>query len=161
PTADAPPITLRAILTHTSGLPRLGNFDYADASRAPSEAEIVGSLRGLPLARAPGVGTEYSNLGVALAGIAVGRAAAMPCRDYVTQYLLRPLGMTATVWDREAVPEARLATAYSLDEKTGALKREEHWRLGASEGAGGIYSTVHDLARWAAMHLQAMPPRDE
>jgi CubicO group peptidase (beta-lactamase class C family) len=160
PTADSAPITLRALLTHTSGLPRLGNFEYTDPKRAPTEQEITASLRGLPMQRAAGVESEYSNLGVALAGIAVGRAAGMPYRDYVSGYLLRPLGMTSTVWDREAVPEARLATAYSLDEK-GAPKRVEHWRLGASEGAGGIYSSVHDMARWVAMHLQAMPPRDD
>ncbi len=160
PTGDSPPITMRDLLTHTSGLPRLGGFDYADAKKAPTEQDIVSSLHGFALEYTPGVGSEYSNLGGALAGLIVGRAAKMRYRDYVSAYLLHPLGMTSTTWDPESVSPNRLASGYAR-ENDGAPKLQEHWRLGASEGAGGLYSTLHDLARWAAMYLQAFPPRDD
>jgi CubicO group peptidase (beta-lactamase class C family) len=162
PTSDSPEITLRHLLTHTSGLPRTGAFRYDDPARTPTEAEITASLRGFALEGVPGGGSAYSNLGVGLAGIAVGRAAGMRYRDYVTTYLLRPLGMTSTAWDREAVPAERLATAYAEPGPgEGAPVRREHWRLGGLEGAGGLYSTVHDMARWIAMHLQAYPARSD
>src|SRR5262249_50891307 len=133
---------------------------YVDPGHAPSASEITASLRGLELSHVPGVAEQYSNLGVGLAGIAVGRAADARYRDYVSQNLLQPLGMASTTWDREAVPVDRLATAYART-PTGTLERKEHWRLGESEGAGGIYSTVRDMAHWAAFHLQAFPPRND
>jgi CubicO group peptidase (beta-lactamase class C family) len=51
PTRDAAPITLRQVLTHTSGLPRDGQFRR---NREPSEQEIVASLQGLELENPPG-----------------------------------------------------------------------------------------------------------
>jgi CubicO group peptidase (beta-lactamase class C family) len=64
PTADSPRITLRHLLTHTSGLPRVGRFDYASARQTPvSESEILAAIRGLRLEYAPGIKNQYSNLG--------------------------------------------------------------------------------------------------
>jgi CubicO group peptidase (beta-lactamase class C family) len=161
PTADSTPITVGELLSHSSGLPRLGAFDYTNAKHGPTEEEIRATLKSFPLQYVPAHGEEYSNLGFALAGLVVGHAAQMPYRDYVTSYLLRPLGMASTVWDEESVPRDRLATAYAPGEKDAMPVRKEHWRLGASEGAGGLYSSVRDMARWATFHLQAEPPRDD
>src|SRR5262249_19179320 len=52
----------------------------------------------------------------------------------------------------------RLATAYKRG-PSGALAPTTHWRLGASEGAGGIYSSLRDMSRYAAFQLSAYPPR--
>jgi CubicO group peptidase (beta-lactamase class C family) len=67
--------------------------------------------------------------------------------------------MTATVWDEAAVPKERLAVGYKR-KADGTLEAVRHWRLGAFEAAGGIYSSVRDLARYAAFQLDATPPRD-
>ncbi len=159
PTRDAAPITLRQLLTHTSGLPRLGNFSYTRRDREPSEQEILASLQGFPLENPPGGVHVYSNLGFALLGIAVGRAAHVPLRTYVAQRILAPLGMTSSAFDGAPPPAGRLAVGYDR-KKDGTNKRIPGWRFGAAEGAGGIVSTVRDMARFVAFELDAYPPRN-
>jgi CubicO group peptidase (beta-lactamase class C family) len=158
PTRDAPPITLRQVLTHTSGLPRNGKADGARTDRPLTEAELLSSLAGFPLESPPGMRHLYSNLGFALLGVVVARAGRAPLRGIVDRRVLAPLGMTSTVWDAAAVPAGRLATAYAKG-PTGAPTPTPHWLPGAAEGAGGLYSSVRDMARYLAFQLAAYPPR--
>lgn len=155
PTRDSPPITLRHIATHTSGLPRVGLFDV---DTGPSEQTIVGSLRGFALEFAPGTDWRYSNLGFSLLGIVVGRAGGAPLPDVVRERILRPLGMSSTYWSADDVPPGRLATTYAGPPDR--LTRAQPARRGAAGGAGAIFSTVRDMARYAALQLSAYPPRD-
>jgi CubicO group peptidase (beta-lactamase class C family) len=158
-TADAPPLTLRQLLTHSSGLPRLGAFDYTRPDRDVEEREILDSLRNLSLEHAPGARYAYSNLGYALLGLVVARASGERYRDHVTTKLLAPLGMRASGWDAGALSALELATGYKKRE--GKLVVATPWRLGASEAAGGLYMSLRDLARWIAVQLDAHPPRDD
>ncbi len=159
PTRDAAPITLRQVLTHTSGLPRLGHFSYTRAADAePSEKDVLDSLAGFALEAAPGSVQTYSNLGYGLLGIAVGRAARAPLRAFMAKRLLEPLGMTSTAFEAALPPAGKLATGYDRH-GAGPLAPIPAWRLGASEGAGGLVSTVRDLARYVAFQLDAYPPR--
>jgi CubicO group peptidase (beta-lactamase class C family) len=153
---DTRPLTVGELLTHSSGLPRLGDFDYTRTDRGPTKEEILRSLEGFELARTPGVKPVYSNLGFSLLGLLAESVAGRPYRELVQDRLLDPLGMTSTVWDEQAVAPGRLAVAYEPDGKTIV----EHWKLGASEPGGGLYSTVHDLARFAAFQLDAWPARN-
>jgi len=159
PYGDAAPVSVRRLITHTSGLPRLGDFDYTDPNRRPDTLSILRTLDGFPLRRAAGTPSQYSNLGASLAGLVIARVAQERYRDYVTRALLRPLGMRATQWDAGSVPRDKLATAYGPDKKY--IPPRYHWRLGASEAAGGLYSSVADLARYAAFYLSAWPPRND
>lgn len=158
PSADSPPITAWHLVTHSSGLPRIGAFDYTRGDHDVTEAELLGSLDGLYLESAPNVRPNYSNLGFALAGIVVQRASGVRYRDFVTTRILEPIGMTSTVWDPRAVPPGRLATGYEL--RNGKRVATPHWRLGAAEAMGGLYSTLGDLAKYAGFELSAWPPRD-
>ncbi|MBN2496957.1 MAG: beta-lactamase family protein [Deltaproteobacteria bacterium] len=158
PTADSPRISLRHLVTHSSGLPRVGRLEYTDPDRAVTEQQLLDSLAELELVFVPGTRTEYSNLAMALAGLVVGRASGMPYRDYVSERILRPLGMDASVWDREATAPERLATGYR--KQGDALVPAGHWRLGAAEAMGGLYSTLADMSRYAAFQLSAWPPSD-
>jgi CubicO group peptidase (beta-lactamase class C family) len=155
PTRDERPITLRQLTQHTSGLPRMGPFEPATG---PDEATVVGSLAKITLERAPGVESVYSNLGFSLLGIVVGHAAKKPLHDVVAARIFVPLGMTSTGWDAATVPTGRLAPAFTKGPDAGAVPPD---RLGAADGAGGIYSSVRDMARYAAFLLAAYPPRDD
>ena len=73
PTLDARPITLRQLLTHTSGLPR----EY-DRTKTATEAEIFAQLQGLVLENPPGQTFVYSNLGFVLLGATVAHASRTP-----------------------------------------------------------------------------------
>jgi CubicO group peptidase (beta-lactamase class C family) len=156
PTRDAHPLTLRQMLNHSSGLPRMGDFARADVT----EQGVVDALAGMPLDRAPGVASVYSNLGFSLLGIVVGRAARSSYHDVVAQRIWKPLGMTSTFWESEDVPPERLSPAYERGPK-GLAPVKQRERLGAADAAGGIYSTVEDMARYVAFQLDAYPPRDD
>ena len=159
PTRDSPLITIRHLVTHSSGLPRLGSFDYTRPDRDLPASEVWDTLRKLKLAYAPGTQQVYSNLAMGLAGHIVARASGLSWREFVRRHILVPLGMTATAFDRSEVPAERLATGYVHD-GAGWKPVAHHWRLGAVESAGGIYSSVADMARFLRYELSAWPPHD-
>lgn len=153
PTRDERPITLRQLAQHTSGLPRMGPFE---PENGPDEATVVSSLAKVTLDRAPGLESVYSNLGFSLLGIVVSHAAKQPLHDFVAARIFAPLGMTSTAWDAEKV--SHLAPAFTKGPLAGSVPPA---RLGAADGAGGIYSSVRDMGRYAAFLLAAYPPRDD
>jgi CubicO group peptidase (beta-lactamase class C family) len=159
PFADAPRITLRHLLTHTSGLPRLGDFDYTRPDVDVTDAEMMTALEKTRLASAPGIAYAYSNWGMSLTGLVVaGASPDKTLRGAVARYVTTPLGMTSTTFDPKTldVPPSQVATGYA---KSNDPKPEPLWRLGASEGAGGLWSSLDDMAKYVAFQLAAWPAR--
>jgi CubicO group peptidase (beta-lactamase class C family) len=159
PSADAPLITPRHILLHRSGLPRLGNFDYTDPAHPPTERDVLGALEGVVLGSAPGLVAEYSNFGYALLGVLVARVAQQPYEAYVTQRVLEPLGMSHSAWAADGVGAAVLARPHA-PRADGTLGVVPEWPPGAGSSAGGIYSSVEDMARFVSFQLAAWPASD-
>ena len=159
PTRDAVPFTIRHVLTHTSGLPPAGAFSVTRTDRDLTEVDMLADLGAITLAAPPGTIYAYSNFATSLLGLVIGRATHVRYRDWVSREILAPLGMRASVWDPEAVPAGRLATPYAAG--PGGPVAKPRWRLGMAEAAGGLYSTLNDMARYAAFQLAAYPPRDD
>jgi CubicO group peptidase (beta-lactamase class C family) len=158
PTSDSPRITFRHLLTHTSGLPRVGQLDYYSDPNTPVTMEALAhSLKGAQLAFSPGTDTMYSNLAVGVAGVAVGRLAGKPLRAYLAEKVFIPLGMDRTTFDLKEATGLGMATGY--ESTADGLLPRPHWNLGVVEGMGGIYSTLDDMARFAAWQTSAWPPR--
>lgn len=103
--------------------------------------------KGMRYSHAPGTVYEYSNLGYTLAGLAVGRAVGRPIEDFVTDEVLVPLGLTSTFFDKAAPEGVARATGYSLDPQ-GSWTAYPSNVSDAFAAAGGIMSTISDLARW-------------
>lgn len=155
PTEDSPLVTVRHLMMHTSGLPRMGNFpEYPSVPQ--TRAEFLASLDGLPLERAPGVERVYSNLGFQILGQLVGEVAGEDHRTFIRREILEPMGMHGSRWTPQEVGEHQLALPYELDD-TGRPRRREHWTPGAADAAGGLYASVEDLARFAIFNLSAWP----
>lgn len=157
---DAPPITLRNLVTHSSGLPQFGAFDFCNPKHEVTEDEVARALRGAWLAFPTNTFTDYSTEGMGLAGNIVGRVSGMGYRPYVSRALLAPLGMTESAWNEEDVPKEHFAKGY-VRKEDGSLDNPPNFRVGATSGAGAMYSSVRDLAKWVAFHLSAWPPRDD
>lgn len=157
-TRDAPPITLRHLLTHGAGFPE--DNPWGDRQLADSDQDLV-DLAKAPawFSNAPGVDYEYSNLGFALLGRAVARVSGVSCQRYITRDILIPLGMHDTFWDPGRVPADRLAHGYRWED--GAWREEALLGDGSYAPMGGMLSTVNDFARYMALHLSAWPPRDD
>jgi CubicO group peptidase (beta-lactamase class C family) len=73
PFPDSARITLRHLLTHSSGLSRLGDFEYAKPDAQVTDAVLLGALAVAELDSVPGARYEYSNFGMSLVGYFAGR----------------------------------------------------------------------------------------
>ncbi|MEZ0607446.1 serine hydrolase domain-containing protein [Fibrella sp. WM1] len=156
-TTDAPPITIRHLLTHAAGFPE--DNPWGDRQLADSEAELSQFLRGgLSVANAPGVAYEYSNLGFTLLGRIISNVAKQPYQQYITDNILRPLGMTSTIWDYRKADPNRYVNGYRWQE--GQHLAETPLPDGSWGAMGGLITTVEDFARYMALHLSAWPARD-
>jgi CubicO group peptidase (beta-lactamase class C family) len=156
PTDDSPPITLRHLLTHTAGLPQHGKLDYHGERTSPvTERELCEGVRGLPVDRAPGLESVYSELGYALLGLIVARVAGGAYSDYVDEHILVPMGLGPGAWSSAAVPRDRLATGYAFE--GGQYFPRAEWLFGAAEGAGGLYASLDQLARLLAYQMTVWP----
>ncbi len=162
PTKDSPPITLRHLMTHMSGLPREPQLhDPYGAEHEITEQELLASLHDTKLESSPGTTWSYSNLGAALEGLVVARASKQPYAAYVQEHLLRPLGMTTATFDRSKIPAASRASSYLEDGAGIPTKPAPELREGATAARGQLYASIQDMARFAMFELQAWPPRDE
>jgi CubicO group peptidase (beta-lactamase class C family) len=148
-----PRITLRHLVTHTSGLPR----NVPDG--ATTEEALLAKLAATRPIAEPGARTAYSNLGMALAGPVVRRAGGRPYREWMASRVLGPLGMTGAAWEAAQVPPEKLATGYVAPKGSPAPRCFEpspsEWRMGAAEAFGGLYASAEDMARFAAFELSA------
>jgi CubicO group peptidase (beta-lactamase class C family) len=141
-------ITIRDLLTHTSGLPREGiptsdKTMFADYT----EEELLKSAMGLPLLSPPGAKYSYGNLEYDLLAIVIERVTGRPYADFLQERIFRPLGMASTrVDDRRAIVPNR-ARAYLWT--SGNLQRcEPQVSPTMFIGSGSMISTVADLAKW-------------
>lgn len=158
PTKDSPPITTRHLLTMTSGLPYddlwgAVTFGYDDAKLERSIA------RGISFAGAPGERYRYSNLGYALLGQIVERVSGLGFEEFLAKEVFAPLGMRSTGYVTGDVPRADMAVGYYRDGARLVAEPVESDRVFAP--AGGVVTTISDLARYAAFQLSAYPPRHE
>ena len=155
--SDAPPFTVRQLLSHSAGLPEDNPWGDRQMGRADAElSALVG--RGLSVANAPGVGFEYSNLGYALLGRIVTRVSGQPVQAYISEKILRPLGMSHTTWDHQQVPAARLARGYGAPTAAGPGPEEPLLPKGESFAAlGGLLTSVEDFALYLAFQADAAP----
>ncbi|MEN5285354.1 serine hydrolase domain-containing protein [Stenotrophomonas lactitubi] len=143
-------ITLRQLLSHTSGL-----LDYEDLmdpadTRQVHDADVLALLaREDRLAFAPGTQYRYSNSGYALLALIVGRAAGTGFASFLQQRIFRPLGMAHTVAHQDGV-DVVAQRVYGYSEVSGHWQRTDQSTTSAVLGDGGIYSSLGDLARWDA-----------
>ncbi|MDI3285978.1 serine hydrolase domain-containing protein [Polyangium sp. 15x6] len=158
PTKDSAPITLRHLLTHTSGLPRGVRDLRGELHREPNDDELLAHLASVRMARAPGVDDEYSNLGFALLGIVVARRSGQPYASFIKERILDPLGMTTSTFAPEVLGE-HLATPHK--NRDGVLGPNRLWEHAAYTPVGGLYASTRDVIRWISFQLAAWPPRDD
>lgn len=155
PEADEP-VTLRRILTHSAGLPREAAFPYWTREDCfPSMEEILGALPGQQPPFPPARKWKYSNLGMSLAGEVVARVSGRPFTDYLRSEILRPLGMRDTDFCLSDRLRGRLAAGYGREMPDGARERRPYVPIEGLDAAGGLHSTVMDLARFAAFQFHS------
>lgn len=149
--AFANQVTLRHLLYHTSGL--RDYFTLLAVSGWPSDGQLterqfldlIGRQKSLNFQ--PGEEFLYSNTGYVLLSIVVRRAAGTSLREFASERIFKPLGMTRTEFrdDHTALIPQR-AVGYQAAGSTFRLSQPAFDVV----GDGGMYSTVEDLVKWDA-----------
>jgi CubicO group peptidase (beta-lactamase class C family) len=140
-------VTWRQLLTHTSGLPPAGRM----RGRIPSQR--LQSLLRTKLDAAPGVYVQYSDLSFITLWAAAERVAGEPLPDFLERRVWRPLAMSSTVfWPgascMRCAPTLTLASGVPY---RGKPSDPIAHAIGEPTGNAGLFSSAHDLARFAAM----------
>jgi len=161
---DAPPITLIQLATHTSGLGREPDNIEAATTGPVSDWEktLIAALPHLRYQYEPGTRFFYSNMGFAILGAALSRAAGESYVEYVPKHIFEPLGMTHSALDRNAQMLLHLSKGYQLVAPNGEVdsetpQRESEKGRGYKVPNGAIYTTVGDLARFASFLMGQGP----
>ncbi len=145
------PITIRHLLTHTSGLrtfrPLVALRGRPDGFAVHTNAEVLALMaRQRDLNFPPGEEYLYSNAPYILSVVLAERVSGQSFNDFTTERIFKPLGMTSTLWrdDFTQIVKGR-ATAYGSG-RSGGL----HTNMANTEvfGNGGMLTTVGDLQRW-------------
>lgn len=152
PSRNSKQISLLDLATQYSGLPRLPtNMSPADPANPYADYgadKLKSFLSGYQLPRDPGASYEYSNLGFGLLGYALAQHAHATYDDLVQQRLFEPLQMTLSGMSPTKQMRAHLAAGHGDD---GSPAR--NWAFGAMEGAGGIFSSTHDMLNYLRMNM--------
>lgn len=145
-------ITLRMLLSHTSGLPTALEYN---GWRDPSglEAYVREVLPALPPVAPPGEIYAYSNPGFNLAGYVAEAVTGTPYAELMRQYLFEPLGMGRTTFDPLVAMTYPFSQSFVLDE-TGRPQVKRPFVDNTGEyPCGFALSTVLDLGKLARLHL--------
>ena len=164
PEIPYPDVTIRHLLTHTSGIPDY--FDDADwfikiwkeEKRVPCNDEILSFLRETKAKPyfAPGEGLHYSNTGYNLLALLVERLSGVPYEEFLQKNIFEPAGMSSTRCchiRRDGVPFENYAqaTVYDDGKCVADIDSAEYGDVAAFDGLNGddyVYTNIFDMLRW-------------
>jgi CubicO group peptidase (beta-lactamase class C family) len=150
-------ITVRHLLTHSSGLPAFKAYDRITTDRDSIDKLMFGT----PLDSAPGRSMIYSDIGGYLLGRIVARVSGMPFDQYVRK-TYQDLGMNETMFNPPKELWPRVAPT-EIDPLRGGLVRgkvhdERAYYLGGVSGHAGLFMSADDLSKAARILLNGGPP---
>jgi len=155
--SESGPITVRSLLTHSSGLPRESDFPYWTDFKFPTEKEVNEKLSKQETLYPASGYFQYSNLGMTILGELVAKISGVSFEEYVENNILKPLRLKSThpympekLWGRE------LAVGYSSLYRNGERKKLPYFDANGIRPAAGFSSTVEDLALFAAWQFRLL-----
>lgn len=155
PFPKSPPITIRHLLTHTSGLPVESSGVNWNELKWPTRDEMIGLLSEQEAVFPAGTEFKYSNLGYAILGEIIGAASGKPYAQYIEEYILKPLGMTSTFMFPEPNSPG-LAVGYRRRKPRVAREAAAFLNRNAEIpglAAGNLATNVYDLAKFASLQF--------
>jgi CubicO group peptidase (beta-lactamase class C family) len=151
---DASPITVRNLMTHSAGFPE--DNPWGDRQLSDTDKELMQLIEsGVYFSNVPGVAYEYSNLGFALLGRIITNVSGKQYQQYITQNILKPLGMNDTYWEYTNVPAKQLAHGYRWINQQ--WREEELLHDGSYGAMGGLMTTIEDFSKYMQLHMSAWP----
>lgn len=160
PTADAPHITIRHLISHGAGFPE--DNPWGDRQLADTDKDLMEFIgKQISFSNPPGVSYEYSNLGFALLGKIITTVSGMRYQDYIRKNIWEPLGMKTATWEYADVAPGKLAHGYRWLNNKWNEETLVHDTPDGSWGAmGSMICSVDEFARYVSFHLSAWPPNN-
>ena len=143
-------VTIRHILTHTSGLPnwRDNASKLRDMESDYTKAEVLNLVTGLPLVFPSGERWEYVETGFFLLGMMIEKVSGKTYEQFLRERIFRPLGMSDTRLDSRTEIIPNRADGYSW--RDGGFRKAVWYSPTLTYSTAGLVSTVIDLAKWDA-----------
>jgi CubicO group peptidase (beta-lactamase class C family) len=150
---DSSKITFFQLATHTSGLEREPGLAGADQGPiADWEKKLLAAIPETSFESRPGTKFSYSNIGYAILGLALSRAAGKPFIDLIEENIFQPLQMHNSYFIVPQEKWTKLAKG-RLGKMDFETPQREHLGRGYKVPNGGIYSTPNDLAKFIMAEL--------
>lgn len=156
---DSGPLTVRSLLTHSSGLPResVGPYWSPPDFPFPDRKSLMEALAEQQTLYPSDRYFQYSNLGIALAGEIVAARSGLEYQDYVQKHILAPLQLEET---RPEFPKrqrrAAMAVGYGARDRDGHRPVMPAFDTAGIAPAAGFTSSVVDLAKFAAWNFRTL-----
>ena len=149
-------ITLRQVLSHTSGMPDMDEIEYDQLVIHPeydeeAPARYVHSLSNRKMIGIPGERFAYSNIAYNVLGYLIATQTGKTFEDYMKANILNPAGMTDSTFFFPDVPLSRLAVPHLRVPNMVPNPRIPYHRADAP--ASFLYTTVVDMCHWAVTSL--------
>ncbi len=156
--ADSGPVTIRSLLTHSSGLPREANFPYwIGPYPFPDRDQIIEEMANQQTLYPSSTYFQYSNLAMSLLGEVIAEVSGLSYDEFVYGNIIGPLELADT---RTELPEDlygdQLAHGYTVLLRDGTRLRDELFQANGIKAAAGFSSTAVDLASFASWHLRLL-----
>jgi CubicO group peptidase (beta-lactamase class C family) len=149
--ASTQTVTVRNLLTHTTGLVRT---DASTFDVSISAEDIIAAAATTPLVGKPGEIFVYSNVNTILAGEIIKRVGGMSWETFMRERVLQPLEMnTATLSVAELKEQPDIAAPHVLDIVRGGLQTTDYLVLGADVPAGAVNASVAEMAHYVRFQL--------
>lgn len=142
-------VTVRQLLTHTSGIPSytsLPGFIQNDARNPYNVADFVKKYTSGDLEFEPGSKWVYNNSGYFLLGAIIEKVTGKPYEEALKERIFEPLGMKDSGYDHHKTILSKRATGYQLEPN--GYETAPYLDMSVPYAAGSLYSTVDDLFKW-------------
>jgi CubicO group peptidase (beta-lactamase class C family) len=146
-------ITVRQMVTHTSGMPDVKNYYWNQPEYDDGSLErYVRSLQDKTLLWPPGQKFGYSNMAFEVLGDLVAKVSGMSFEDYVETNILKPVGMKSSTLLYNKADPAKLAAGHTMTK--GVVTQVAHYPYNrAHTPSSNLHSNVEDMARWIQVNL--------
>ncbi len=156
---ESGPVTIRSLLTHSSGLPRESDFPYWTGPDFPfpTQAQLNARLGEQQTLYPSSTYFQYSNLGMSLLGEVVEKVSGQPYDKYVEENILKPLRLNSTF---TYIPKEewgkKMAIGYGAIKREGTRDKVNLFDTKGVKAAAGFTSNVEDLARFASWQFRLL-----
>ena len=146
-------ITIRQLLTHTSGMPDVSNYEWHNPVYDDGALErYVRSISHLELIAAPGERMQYSNIAFEMLGDVIAKTSGVSFEACVDAHILTPLGMDESTLLKVEARDELLVAPHAATSRGPRLR--QHWPYNRMHAPSScMISNVHEMARWAMANL--------